>query len=302
MYAYCVAELGFSEDAACKRIAAARAARRFPVIFAMVEDGRQHLTGLVTLVPHLLATDMVETKAEELLTASAGKTRKTIEQLLAERFPRPDVPTLLEPLSPAVATTSSGNPSAPGRITPQGDLLRSQTEPVTFSSPGPPTLGTMPSRITPLAPQRFKLQTTIDDELEALVREAQELLGQPGSSQIPEVLKILARLGIEHLRKKKFGATDSPRAGREHDPQSRHIPNEVRRAVWARDGGQCTFVRTDGRRCQERSSLEFDHIEPYARGGMPTVHNIRLLCAAHNQLEAERTYGVEFMRHKREAS
>src|SRR5438094_8149193 len=43
MYAYCVGELHLSEDAAFKRIRAARAARAFPVIFQAIADGRLHL-------------------------------------------------------------------------------------------------------------------------------------------------------------------------------------------------------------------------------------------------------------------
>jgi HNH endonuclease len=55
-----------------------------------------------------------------------------------------------------------------------------------------------------------------------------------------------------------------------------------------------------GHRCEERKDLEFDHIEPYAKGGEATVGGIRLLCRAHN--EAERAFGAEFMRHKRETA
>ena len=54
-----------------------------------------------------------------------------------------------------------------------------------------------------------------------------------------------------------------------------------------------------GKRCNERKFLEFDHVETVSRGGEPTVSNIRMRCRAHNQYEAERTFGAEFMRHKR---
>src|SRR5437870_3407703 len=47
MYEYCVGELRLSEDAACKRICAARAARKFPAIFYAVADGRLHLSAVV---------------------------------------------------------------------------------------------------------------------------------------------------------------------------------------------------------------------------------------------------------------
>ena len=53
MFAYCVEELRFSEDAACKRIRVARAARQFPVIFPALADGRLHLTSVLMLAPYL---------------------------------------------------------------------------------------------------------------------------------------------------------------------------------------------------------------------------------------------------------
>jgi 5-methylcytosine-specific restriction endonuclease McrA len=103
------------------------------------------------------------------------------------------------------------------------------------------------------------------------------------------------------LERRKFAATERPHAGpRRSNTDARHIPAEVRRAVWHRDGGQCAFTSDTGHRCQERKDLQFDHIDPYARGGNATVGGMRLLCRAHNQFEAERTYGAEFMRQKRE--
>jgi 5-methylcytosine-specific restriction endonuclease McrA len=69
--------------------------------------------------------------------------------------------------------------------------------------------------------------------------------------------------------------------------------------VWERDGGQCTYVSPEGRRCTERQFLEFDHIEPVARGGQASVENTRLRCRSHNQYEAERVFGAAFMQRKR---
>jgi 5-methylcytosine-specific restriction endonuclease McrA len=79
--------------------------------------------------------------------------------------------------------------------------------------------------------------------------------------------------------------TGSPRA------RSRYIPAEVRRTVWARDGGRCAFTGRDGYRCPERGRLEFHHVEPYARGGPATVENISLRCRAHNGHESDRMFG-----------
>jgi len=74
----------------------------------------------------------------------------------------------------------------------------------------------------------------------------------------------------------------------------------VKRDVWERDQGQCTFVSDTGRRCESRKFLEYDHVDPVARGGQATVQGLRLRCRGHNQLEAERTFGAGFMSAKRE--
>jgi hypothetical protein len=52
---------------------------------------------------------------------------------------------------------------------------------------------------------------------------------------------------------------------------SRHIPQDVKTAVWERDGGRCV-------QCGATDYLEFDHIIPYAKGGASTVNNVQLLC------------------------
>jgi hypothetical protein len=76
---------------------------------------------------------------------------------------------------------------------------------------------------------------------------------------------------------------------------SRHIPKSFRRAIFERDGGQCTFVSEGGRRCGEKAWLEFDHLDGFALTGEHSVERITLRCHAHNQLGAERLYGLEWM-------
>ncbi|PYR55121.1 MAG: hypothetical protein DMF85_20480, partial [Acidobacteria bacterium] len=71
---------------------------------------------------------------------------------------------------------------------------------------------------------------------------------------------------------------------------SRHVPAEVKRKVWERDGGQCAFVGAGGR-CAERSFLEFHHVVPFADGGPSTATNLQLRCRPHNAYEAELRFG-----------
>ena len=66
--------------------------------------------------------------------------------------------------------------------------------------------------------------------------------------------------------------------------RGRAIPAEVRRQVWERDRGCCSYVdRNSGRRCGSRHLLQLDHVVPYALGGSAEPGNLRLLCAAHHR-------------------
>ena len=64
----------------------------------------------------------------------------------------------------------------------------------------------------------------------------------------------------------------------------RPIPVRVKREVWQRDGGSCSYVDPhSGRRCGSRFLLEIDHVVPYALGGADEAGNLRLYCEAHHR-------------------
>lgn len=65
------------------------------------------------------------------------------------------------------------------------------------------------------------------------------------------------------------------------DNPTRHIPQNVKNAVWQRDGGQCA-------QCKAISYLEFDHIIPHSKGGANTVGNVQLLCRGCNGAKGDR--------------
>ena len=83
------------------------------------------------------------------------------------------------------------------------------------------------------------------------------------------------------------GSAQPPRRAR----RSRYIPASVRREVWCRDGGCCSYVDPhSGRRCGSRFLLELDHIVPFALGGSAEPQNLRVRCTAHHRLR-HREYG-----------
>ena len=284
LFAWCVGRLRLCDQAALKRIQAARAARRFPAIFPALAAGRLHLTAVVLLAPHL-----TEHHAEELLAAAMDKTVAEIEQFLVARFPKSD-------LLAWVAPIPSASPAHPDAVGSQACQLSSrivQNETVAVRS-----------RVEPLSAQSFAIQFTFGQEDNDHLVCAQELLSHEiPSGDLAAVFSRALKALLPQLRKRKFAATEKPRSGhRRSAPDSRHIPDHVQRAVWERDGGRCTFVSESGHRCQSRKFVEFDHIEAFARGGEASVDGVRLLCRAHNHYEAERTFGAEFMRHKRLAA
>jgi 5-methylcytosine-specific restriction endonuclease McrA len=296
MYLYCVHELRMSEDVAYKRICAARAARRFPLILPAVAEGRLHLSAVVLLAPHLT----LET-AEELLTSATHMTRAAVELLLAQRFPKPDVPTLIQGISPAIPSEEKGLTRdtapdvqlAPGRVVPS--FAPSSHLPV---GPVPAPLPVR-AKPVPLSSGRFALQVTVDQATHDQLLYAQALLGHTAPrADVGEVLKRALDALVAVLEKQKF-ARSARSIPRRATAKGRHIPAVVRRTVWERDGGRCTFVSERGKRCESLTRLEFDHVEPVARGGMSTVNGLRLRCRAHNQYAAECTFGAEFMRGKR---
>src|ERR1044072_4033633 len=91
MFQYCVHELRMSEETTFRRIRVARTARQFPAIFSLLADGRLNLTAVLLLTPHLSPQT-----ADELLAAAAQKTKPESELRLAERSPRPEVPTRVQ--------------------------------------------------------------------------------------------------------------------------------------------------------------------------------------------------------------
>lgn len=62
---------------------------------------------------------------------------------------------------------------------------------------------------------------------------------------------------------------------------TRAIPQDVKVAVAARDGGRC-------RQCGSTQDLHYDHVIPWSKGGANTVANIQLLCARCNRAKSDR--------------
>ena len=168
LYDYCLAVLHLSEWEAYNRIEVARIARRFPVLFDMLEEGSIHLTGIKLLAPHL-----TDDNHRSVLQSARWKTKLAIGEIVARLHPLPDVPTSVVPI-PAFAVVLQPPADGASDTGPPKLAASDLTPPVPAAPSAPPA---QPALLTPLSPKRYKLQLTISGETLEKLRHAKDLLG-----------------------------------------------------------------------------------------------------------------------------
>jgi hypothetical protein len=214
----------------------------------------------------LLKPHLTAENCEELLAGIEGRSCRSAKEWLAARFPTPDLP----------------------------ERIRQRPA----------------SKLDPLSEDRFALQVTISrslrDELE-LVRDLMRHRNPNGD--LERVLGDAIAALRSQLEKQKLGATTKPRSTAARAPSqphqaagSRHIPSAIKRALVENEGLRCSFVGLDGRRCECRAFLEFDHVQPVGLDGGHSRDNVRIFCRAHNRYAAERIYGATTMRRWRSSA
>jgi 5-methylcytosine-specific restriction endonuclease McrA len=332
---YCQTRLELSASEAFHRLTAANVARKFPIVFTLLERREIHLTGVCLLRDYLTPTNHCE-----LFRAASHKTKLQILELLARRFPRPDVESRIRKLpSPARRAASADSPllGAAGpqataltatracSETPEGPLTRAASSPTLVSSPAlvsSPTLVSSPALVAspravvdPLSESRYRIQLNASVALKDKLELLRSLLSHAiPSGDLAEVVERAVELALEHVQKQRFAKTERPRSSRtrmikrsvQQSPGAQrtareHIPHSTQRAVAERDGLRCTYLSDDGHRCTARSFLQFHHERPWACGGESTAENLRMLCAAHNALLAERDFGAAHIAERKRA-
>ena len=326
MFAYCTQMLHLSEFEAYLRITAARAARQHPLLLAMLREGSLHLTAVAKLAPHLTPEN-----CEPLARRAAHRTKREIEELIAELAPRPDAPTVVRKLpdrgaatTPVPALRHDSNQAAscdsrlgPDRVefsglkeTPESAAtgLKADAPPLmpglTSSDSSLPPAPDRPPRVESLSPGRYRIQFTAGTALRDKLERLQALM----RSSVPDgdlaaIIEQAVTEKLESLEARRFAKTKAPRKSlvdSDTSPSSRHIPAAIRRIVHERDGGRCRYVDGRGHRCTARGDLEFHHRHPFGHGGDHSPEGISLLCRAHNRYLAEIDYGRQPMaKHRR---
>jgi len=324
LFDYCTLQLGYSGSAAQRRIKTARCIMEFPELYRMLERNEIGLSGVC-----LLADILTPENKSELLKEARCKSKREIEQIVARFKPGRDILERVKPVFVSTLLNQSGN-SRDGDSQTSGDAnefvpcsalnnttrINSDISTAAGGSKNPATSsGSL--RQTSILKKKFKLEFAVEPECMKKIEEAKTLLSRKHPESVPLGLLFEEALDAyldkhspdrkrqrREKRKEKREAKTNPHTHRgknkhnQNNP-SRHIPQAIQDEVFARDKGRCTYVGRDGKRCNSTWNLHIDHIKPYARGGGHSIENLRLRCAAHNQHEAERTYGKEFMIQKR---
>jgi hypothetical protein len=332
LFAFLHRELRLSRGAAHFRKIAAELIQGFPEVVEPLRDGRLCITSVVELakvitpenrslvMPRFFHCSKREAKevAAELRPAEAAPHRTVVTTVTIRRAPaaaptvasehaafssepvRPDEPQALAvPPDPSTARSSPQSTRAP--VPPD--------EPAPVSTPAlagadehqllVETNGRQrPSRdehCEPLTADLRRLHITVSRRFLAKLDAARAALSHshPGGSS-EEVLEAALDLLLAANARKK-GLVDRPAAKPRPNARPGHFPAAVKREVWKRAGGKCEWRHDSGEVCGSTLRLEFDHAVARALGGPSTIENVRLACAAHNQLAARRAFGDAWM-------
>jgi len=116
LFEYCTGVLRFSDGEAYDRMKAVKVARRYPAVLPLLGSGRLTLTAVRLLAPHLTRSNHAE-----LFAAAEGKRKRQVQELLAARFPKPDVASSVRKLPTRAAVTEGGGQLLPGTDLAGGD-------------------------------------------------------------------------------------------------------------------------------------------------------------------------------------
>ncbi len=317
LFDYCVRELRYAQGESLRRIRAARAAKRFEVLYGLIRRGTLSLTTVALLEPHLKWNNY-----RKLIRASKGLSTREVEALVGSLNPVAAAPperirilTVAPPAAPAAAADELFPPSieaAAGKeiaivlaagppVSPESQAETST--PAASAAPPAPAAPALPAAPDmPAAPaaeaappppvRRAFFSFTADEAFLRDFERAKELSRHkwPAGKQeevFAGALKVLLdKIDPDRRRRRRERARRLAAGAR-----SRRITQEVKDEVWSRDGGRCVYPGPSGGVCGARAGLEFDHVRPWARGGSGEAGNVRLLCRRHNDLEARRAFG-----------
>jgi 5-methylcytosine-specific restriction endonuclease McrA len=314
MFMYSTAGLGYSESAANRRIRTARCIARFPQVLGLLKSNEVNLS-TVSQVCRILTVENVG----DVMNRIRHKSQRTVDAIIAEYEPRAVLPSdrvrsVVVPVSAQMARVDKPVDAT----APVADLVESGGNETHRRSGGEKSSsvvsgGQDESRAGDREELQVKLavpgaaqlerclvvQFTARQHLMVKLDRVRALASHrlPVNAPLEQLIGFMAEYfihredpGVRHVRRE---ARPKDAAGPQtaKTASGRAIPARLRDEVFTRDGGRCSYVGPDGTQCGSTHVLQIDHVLPVARGGAASMDNLRLLCAFHNRLEAERVMG-----------
>ncbi|MGE3757085.1 MAG: HNH endonuclease [Pseudobdellovibrionaceae bacterium] len=275
LFAYIVKELGYSDSAAYRRIEAMRALKELPDIESKIEFGSVNLTTLAKVQTYFKAEKkdgnvISPSRKTELIESLENKSTREVEKVLLELRPQ----AVQEEIVRAITSEHTElkvvlNKELKGDLDQIKNLLSHKYPNMNYTD----LIGVLAK-----------------NALQRLAPNLKKKRADPENRKTESQRNSKAESKVTSQSDNQREATSSPKVNPQNETyakRSRYIPTAIKREVWVRDQGECTFKNhKTGQACGSKKFLDYDHIKPFSFGGESTAENLRLLCRGHNQLRA----------------
>ena len=298
---------GYSEAAAARRCVAARFARKYPEVLRMISAGDLSLSVVGLVARAEIKLELVT----QVLKAVKRKSKSQAEVILLPYTSAPAAAPKKEKIGPVVVASVKAQDSLSNEPQNRASSSSSGKDFVSnvFQSTDDSQVAKEKQEAASPTTLAFQVSLCLSETSMQKLKRAQELLGTMDLASTIEELAAFYNKRKDPLVEapakvvaKKEQSTPPAECGvkeKTETKKSRYIPSAIKREVYRKAGGQCTYVDSEsGKRCSETRYLEVDHVRPFASGGETSPSNLRIRCSAHNKLWAKDVYGAKFMKEK----
>ena len=304
LFEYAVRELGYSDAAAGRRIAAMRLCADNPHTRERLRDGSLSLSAAAELQwafdrqrrrPQAATTPAVAARPTEpplvldavgrqkLVEEAAGKSTRQVKRMLADLDPE------LAAAADRVRPLGNGRYELKALI--DAECQRGLEQLTGLLSHVDPrmTVGQLVGRLVREALDRHdpsrRRPRTGSRPADAHAHAAPTPAAEPDRrTASPPKQTARPAVSATSTAQTRPGCDGHAAAAPKSRASGRAIPAAVKREVWQRDVGRCRYLDPHtGRRCTSRHLLQIDHVLPYTLGGGSDPANLRLLCHAHHR-------------------
>lgn len=276
---FCIKELCYSESAAYRRISAMRISRELPQVKKSIEAGSLNLATVSQAQTFFQQEKRhqakVYSKSEKLVVLQSleNKSKREAEKILLEKSP--DLPKL-EVVRQVSKTHTRVTINIDQELLKKLDQLKNIYSHI---NPNPSYAELIQLMATELLKVREKKIGKLNAENVHRGNNVKKNKDQENKDQECIFQENKDQENSENAGINSCSAKPPAKAQR-----SRHIPQSVRRFIYQRDHGCCSYqdIQTQ-KKCNSKFQLEIDHIKPFSWGGPNDANNLRLVCRQHNK-------------------